>query len=146
MRLGLYALLVSVMFIGGVRAHSSSQGDLTFVHAHAYATIGAARAGAVFVTIRNDAAEADALIGVEFEGSARAELHTHKHENGTMKMRPVEQITVPGQGEAKLQPGGDHIMLMGLKAGLKPDQSHDLVLIFRDAGRVPVQFTVEERN
>ena len=146
MRLGLYALLVSVMFIGGVRAHSSSQGDLTFVHAHAYATIGAARAGAVFVTIRNDAAEADALIGVEFEGSARAELHTHEHENGTMKMRPVEQITVPGQGEAKLQPGGDHIMLMGLKSGLVADYTHDLVLIFRKAGRIPVEFVVEERN
>lgn len=146
MRLGLYALLVSVMFIGGVRAHSSSQGDLTFVHAHAYATIGAARAGAVFVTIRNGAAEADALIGVESGDAARAELHTHIHENGRMMMRPVEQIAIPAGGEAKLQPGGDHIMLMGLKSGLVADYTHDLVLIFRKAGRIPVEFVVEERN
>ncbi len=146
MRLGLYALLVSIMCIGGVRAHSSSQGDLTFVHAHAYATIGVARAGAVFVTIRNDGAEADALIGVESGDAARAELHTHIHENGRMMMRPVEQITIPAGGEAKLQPGGDHIMLMGLKSALVADYPYDLVLIFRKAGRVPVEFVVEKRN
>ena len=141
-------LLAIMLGLGlqNVSAHEHQKGDLSIIHPYAYASIGAARAGAVFVTLRNGGTQDDALLGVEFEGSARAELHTHKHENGTMKMRPVEQITVPGQGEAKLQPGGDHIMLMGLKRGLELNQSHDLVLIFRDAGRVSVQFTVEERN
>lgn len=134
------------MGLQSASAHEYEKGDLSIIHPFAYASIGAARAGAVFVTLRNGGTQDDVLLGVEFEGSARAELHTHMHENGTMKMRPVEQIMVPAQGEAKLQPGGDHIMLMGLKAGLKTDQSHDLVLIFRDAGRVPVQFTVEERD
>ncbi len=127
-------------------AHDYQKGDLSIIHPYAYASIGVARAGAVFVTLRNGGARDDALLGVEFDGSARAELHTHKHENGTMKMRPVEQIMVPAQGEVKLQPGGDHIMLMGLTEGLKLKQSRDLVLIFRDAGRVPVQFTVVERD
>lgn len=146
MRLGLYALLVSIICLGGAQAHSSTHGDLTFVHAHAYATIGVARAGAVFVTIRNDGSEDDALVGVESEDAARAELHTHIHQNGRMMMRPVEQITIPAGGEAKLQPGGDHIMLMGLKSALVADYAHDLVLVFRKAGRVPVGFVVEKRN
>lgn len=146
MRLGLYALLVSIICLGGAQAHSSTHGDLTFVHAHAYATIGVARAGAVFVTIRNDGSEDDALVGVESEDAARAELHTHIHQNGRMMMRPVEQITIPAGGEAKLQPGGDHIMLMGLKSALVADYAHDLVLVFRKAGRVPVEFVVEKRN
>lgn len=145
MRLLLITAMAMLAALGPVQAQTSKQGDLTFVRAYAFASIGAARAGAVFVTIRNAGAD-DALIGVGFEGSARAELHTHKHENGTMKMRPVAQITVPAGGEVKLQPGGDHIMLMGLKSGLKAGNPHELVLIFRDAGRVPVAFAVEERN
>ena len=127
-------------------AHDFEKGDLTIIDPHAFASIGAARAGAVFVTIRNRGAAGDALTAVEYGGSARAELHTHLHENGTMKMRPVEQIDVPAQGEARLQPGGDHIMLMGLTSALKADNTYDLVLVFRDAGRVPVQFTVVNRN
>ena len=57
-------LLAILLGLGlqNVSAHEYRKGDLTFVHAHAYATIGAARAGAVFVTIRNDAAEADAFV------------------------------------------------------------------------------------
>ncbi|WP_281019307.1 MULTISPECIES: copper chaperone PCu(A)C [unclassified Minwuia] len=127
-------------------AHEYQKGDLSILHPYAYATIGAARAGAVFVTLRNDGAKDDALLGVESGDAARAELHTHIHENGRMMMRPVEQIAIPAGGEAKLQPGGDHIMLMGLKAGLQADYSHDLVLIFRDAGRVPIEFVVETRD
>ncbi|MDF1735794.1 MAG: copper chaperone PCu(A)C [Minwuia sp.] len=141
-------LLALMLGLGlqGASAHDYQKGDLSIIHPYAYASIGVARAGAVFVTLRNGGARDDALLGVEFDGSARAELHTHKHENGTMKMRPVEQIMVPAQGEANLQPGGDHIMLMGLESALKLNQSRDLVLIFRDAGRVPVQFTVVERD
>lgn len=127
-------------------AHEYQKGDLSILHPYAYATIGAARAGAVFVTLRNDGAKDDALLGVESGDSARAELHTHIHQNGKMMMRPVEQIAVPAGGEAKLQPGGDHIMLMGLKAALQADHPYKLVLIFRDAGRVPIEFVVETRD
>jgi len=127
-------------------AHEYQKGDLNILHPYAYASIGMARAGAVFVTLRNDGAKDDALLGVESGDAARAELHTHIHRNGKMMMRPVEQIAVPAGGEAKLQPGGDHIMLMGLKAALQADYPYELVLIFRDAGRVPIEFVVEERD
>lgn len=127
-------------------AHEFSKGDLTITHPYAFPSIGAARAGAVFLGIRNGGDSADALVAVEFAGAARSELHTHIHQDGTMRMRPVEQIIIPAGGEALLQPGGDHIMLMGLTAGLELESVHDLVLVFREAGRVEVQVHVEARK
>ena len=35
-----------------------------------------------------------------------------------MKMRPIEAVEVPAHGSATLQPGGHHVMFMGLKATL----------------------------
>ena len=45
----------------------------------------------------------------------RAELHTHLHENGVMKMRQVESIEVPAKGEVALKPGSFHIMLFEVR-------------------------------
>ncbi len=126
-------------------AHEVTSGDLTLVHPHAFASIGKAGTGAVFVKIVNKG-PADRLVDVEYDQAARAELHTHLHENGRMKMRQVDGIDVPAGGEAVLQPGGDHIMLMGLNAALKSGEMHALVLVFRDAGRVPVDFIVVDRK
>ena len=44
----------------------------------------------------------------------RPELHTMTEENGVMKMRPLSAIEVKADAEASLQPGGMHLMLMGL--------------------------------
>ncbi|MDF1721799.1 MAG: copper chaperone PCu(A)C [Minwuia sp.] len=137
-------VLLLVAVLNPAAARETKVGDLTLIHPHAFATIGRAGTGAVFLTIRNSGVE-DRLIGVESSDAVRAELHTHIHDNGRMMMREVEGITIPAKGEAALQPGGDHIMLMGLKGPLVVDHVHDLVLIFRDAGRAPVEFVIEKR-
>lgn len=108
----------------------------------ARATAGPARNGATFLTVRNAGAEADRLIGAKTPVAERAELHTHLHENGVMKMRPVEAIAVPAGGVATLEPGGDHIMMMGLKAPLKEGESFPLTLIFEKAGEVTVDVPI----
>ena len=61
-----------------------------------------------------------------------------------MKMRPVAGgIEIkPGQ-TVKLDPGGYHVMLMGLKQQLKQGEHFKATLEFAKAGKVDVDFTVE---
>ena len=59
-----------------------------------------------------------------------------------MKMRKVEGIDVPAGGKAVLEPGGDHLMLFDLKAGLAPGDTFPLTLVFERAGSVTVEMRV----
>ncbi len=99
------------------------------------------RPGAAWLTIRNSGA-ADRLVGAESPAAERVELHTHVHRDGVMMMRRVEGLDVPADGEAVLEPGGDHLMLFGLKAGLAPGDSFPLTLLFEKAGQVTVEMRV----
>ncbi|EKB21179.1 copper chaperone PCu(A)C [Aeromonas veronii] len=66
---------------------------------------------AAFMVLKNDADQSVKLVAAASAAAGRAELHTHLHENGVMKMRQVESIEIPAKGEAVLKPGSLHIML-----------------------------------
>ncbi|WP_429146860.1 copper chaperone PCu(A)C [Aeromonas veronii] len=66
---------------------------------------------AAFMVLKNDADQPVKLVAAASAAAGRAELHTHLHENGVMKMRQVENIEIPARGEAVLKPGSLHIML-----------------------------------
>lgn len=66
---------------------------------------------AAFMVLKNDADQAVNLVAASSPAAGRAELHTHLHENGVMKMRQVESIEIPAKGEVVLKPGSLHIML-----------------------------------
>ncbi|MCW8860848.1 MAG: copper chaperone PCu(A)C, partial [Rhodospirillales bacterium] len=44
---------------------------------------------------------------------------------------------------AALQPGGDHVMFMGLNAPLKEGDTFPLTLVFKNAGEVTINVTVK---
>lgn len=109
----------------------------------ARASAGQAKAGAAFMTIVNMGPHADRLIAAKSDLAARTELHTHLMEGGVMKMRQVDEIDVlPGTPTA-LQPGGYHIMFMGLKKPFIEGETLPLTLIFEKAGPVDVDFVVQ---
>jgi hypothetical protein len=47
-----------------------------------------------------------------------------------MKMRQVQEITIPANGEAVLKPGSLHIMLFDLKDSLKEGEQIEMTLTF----------------
>lgn len=102
------------------------------------------RTGAAYLTVRNDGSEDDRLIGVASEVAEEAELHTSVVEDGVMRMRPAEAVEVPAHGEAVLEPGGLHVMLVGLRAPLEEGGSFPLTLVFENAGEVEVTATIED--
>jgi periplasmic copper chaperone A len=102
------------------------------------------RTGAAYLTVRNGGDQDDRLVGVSSEVADKAELHSSVMQDGVMKMRAVEGLDVPAHGEAVLEPGGLHIMLIGLKAPLEEGKSFALTLEFENAGEIEVTTTVED--
>ena len=91
------------------------------------------RTSAAFMTLRNAGAEDHAVVAARSPAAAFVELHTHLlGDDGMHRMREVEQIDVPAGGEAVLQPGGLHVMLIDLVAPLKAGDQVELTLVYDD--------------
>jgi len=129
---------------GVSQAHEYKLGDLLIDHPWARASIGKAPNGAAYMTITTEGAETDRLLAVESDVANRVELHNHLMVDGVMKMRPVVAIEVAPGEPTLLQPGGLHVMLMGLKAPLKKGESFPMTLVFERAGKVEVEIKIED--
>lgn len=129
-------------------AHDYTVGDLHIDHPWARATVAGQRAGGAFLTIDNRGRSDDRLLRVQApaDRASSAELHSMRQEGDVMRMREVGSIDIPAGQTVKLQPGGLHIMLMGLKAPLQAGDKFPLVLTFEKAGSVTVEVLVQAVN
>jgi copper(I)-binding protein len=100
---------------------------------------------AAYMTIQNRGSRPDRLVGASFEGAKRVELHeSFVDEQGIASMRHVDSVELPPGGEARLEPGGLHVMLMGLDAPLSVGDSVSAVLQFEVSGRLTVSAVVRQ--
>ena len=89
--------------------------------------------------IHNHGRKADRLIGVSAEFAAKSEIHEMIHDNGVMKMRPLDGgIEIPAGGMVTLKPGGMHLMLMGLAEPLEPGRMLEITLEFASGHSIRV--------
>jgi len=124
-------------------ARSASRGtSLSIEGAFARATIGSGKTGAAYLTIYNPTDHQDWLISAKVTLAKKASLHTHLYQDGVMKMRPLKAVNIPARGMVVFKPGGDHLMLMGLKAPLRMGESFPLILVFEKAGEITVSIPV----
>ena len=98
-----------------------------------------AKAGAAYATLVNAGQEMDRLLAAESPSAGKVELHTVLMEGGVMKMRQVKAIEIHPGEPTVLQPGGLHIMLMGLHAPLKMGEMLTVTLTFEEAGKITVE-------
>ena len=68
------------------------------------------------------------IIAVSSPAAKSAELHTMTMDNGVMKMRQLEDMPLPANQPVTLGPGGDHLMLFGIKHPLKAGKKVPLTL------------------
>lgn len=97
---------------------------------------------AAYMTLRNTTDTPLALVGVQTDAASTVELHTTTMENNVMQMRPVEQIDIPANGEVALQPGGLHIMLLGLTRDLNEGDSVALTLMLDNGESIQLDVPV----
>ncbi len=123
-------------------AAAGDASTVTVDHPWARATAGNATTGAAYVTLTETGA-ADTLTGTSTPAAKTAEVHETISDNGVMKMRPVGPLPLMAGTPVKMEPGGKHIMLMGLKAPLKAGDKFPLTLTFAHAAPVTVTVVVE---
>jgi len=127
------------------RSAAVKAGDLSISGVWARMSFGKAVNSAGFMIIDNGGKSDDRLVGASSKISKRTELHTHIMDGDVMRMRRVDGgIPVPKTGKAKLQPGGFHIMFIGLHKALKNGDTFPLTLKFERAGEVTVDVTARK--
>ena len=135
--------VVLALLAGPVLASDAKVGGLVIVEPWARATIGQAKTGAAYLTVINNGTAGDRLLAVSTPVAAKAQLHTHIMDEDVMKMRPVEAIEIEAKSSMTLEPGGGHVMLMGVHHPLKEGDAFPMTLIFETAGSVDVDVPVQ---
>jgi periplasmic copper chaperone A len=79
------------------------------------------------------------LVGVSSPAAGVAEVHEMRMEGDVMRMRAIPALELPVGKPVELKPGGYHLMLMELKAPLKPGTEVAVTLLLRDSRGDPRQ-------
>lgn len=82
------------------------------------------------------------LVGAASPAARAVELHHVLREGGRARMRPTARIVVPPRGTAVLEPGGSHVMLIGLVRPLVAGATVPLVLRFSDGDSLAIEAPV----
>jgi periplasmic copper chaperone A len=117
-------------------------GDLVVTQGWSRAA-GAGGTGVGYLTISNRGTAADRLVAASSPAARGLEMHTHVREGDVMRMRPVPAIDIPAGGTVTLQPGGLHLMLLGLAAPLRQGETVPVTLRFERAGEVQVNLAIQ---
>ncbi len=124
-------------------AGEATNAGVTVAHPWARATPGGVTNGAAYLEIKTADGVTDRLISASSPVAGRVELHTHILDGEIMRMRRVDNLTLKPGSSVVLQPHGDHVMLMDLKAPLKEGDLVKMTLTFEKAGPLEVEATVE---
>ena len=128
-------LFAALVLMVAPAAHAQ-QSTLTIKHTYAFATAESQKNGAVFGVIQNKGEEDVRIVSANADVSETVELHTHIMDGDVMQMREVDGYNIPAGEELVLEPAGDHIMLMNLKAPLDKDQSFIAAVITEDGEEI----------
>ena len=106
--------------------------EVTVTDAWVRGTVPAQKTTGAFLTLTSS--EDARVVGVSTPVAEMAEIHVTENQGGVMRMHGVEGLALPAGKPVKLEPGGHHVMLMGLKAAVT------------EGAKVPLTFTIEDRH
>ncbi|GAP63705.1 hypothetical protein ARMA_2128 [Ardenticatena maritima] len=103
--------------------------------------------GVIFATIVNETNTADRLLRVETDVAERVEIHrTEVDANGVAKMMPQPNgVEIPAGETVRFEPGGYHVMLMGMQRDLQVGDTFEATFVFEKAGSITVTVEVREQ-
>ncbi|AMY68104.1 copper chaperone PCu(A)C [Frigidibacter mobilis] len=139
-------ILIAAALLAGTSAfaHGVTAGDLEIIHPAIPAPSPAAKSAAGYMAISNGGAGPDRLLAVEGDFAQQIMLHTTEFSaDGVARMMHLEAIEIPAGETVVLEPGGMHVMLMGLTGPLAEGEHIPATLVFEKAGRVEVEFAVD---
>jgi copper(I)-binding protein len=94
--------------------------------------------------IDNPTGQKDTLLDVRSEVSDKVEVHlTAVDENGVASMVKQDSVPVLPRESVAFEPGGLHVMLIGLRKDLAPGDTFQLTLVFKGRGEIVVEVPVQ---
>lgn len=138
----LFALTAAVALAAGPAFAASK--SIVVTDAWARATPPGAPTAAAYLTVTNKGSTPDRLLGGETTAARTLQIHEMSMNNGVMRMGEIKGGAEIAPGASlKLQPGGWHIMLIGLKAPLVAGASVPVTLRFEKAGTINLVLPVK---
>lgn len=138
------ALIAAAMLAAPLAAQEYRLGDITITRPWSRPTF-VGPVGVGYLSIVNNGKVADALVGASSPAAASVQIHQSITVDNMARMRPLSAVEIAPGATVNIEPGGIHLMLMGLKAPLQAGQSVPLTLEFRTAGKITVELSVESR-
>lgn len=135
--------ILAMFGASAVSAHDYTVGSLKIDHPWSRATVAGIPNGVAYFVLENNGDTDDRLLSASSPVADKAELHTHIRDGEVVRMRHVDDISVPAGQSVALEPGGLHVMLMGLKEPLQQGNKFPLTLEFEQAGSVTVDVMVQ---
>lgn len=110
--------------------------------AHVRAPVPGQTVAAAFMTLYNTSDAARQLVAVKGDIAQTIEIHGHEHVDGMMRMRKLDNVSLPPHTAVAFKPGGLHVMLMGLKQPLASNQTVALTLVLDNGQQVSANLNV----
>ena len=99
---------------------------------------------AVYLTLQNTGSQADSLVSVSSDAAQSVEIHQTQMQNNVASMQKVDRLDLPAKSSVQLQPGGYHLMLIGVNRSLVAGGKITLNLQFEKS--TPIQVEAEVRG
>lgn len=140
------AMTLFVSLVAPITAHEVISGDIEITHPSIPMPPRGAKSAAGYMAISNNGATDDVLIGVESPIANSVSVHLSEVQDGIARMVHVPAVNIPHDDTILLERGGLHVMFMGLNTSLEGKNMIQATLIFQNAGRIEIQFMIEEMD
>ena len=137
--------LAGVCFVGMPKAMAETYTAGQIEVSQPWARPSTVNTGAAYFTLTNKGDSSDALTSVQGDVAKEVELHTMTMDGNIMRMRRVEKLILPAGKSISIEPGGLHVMLIGLKKPLVEGETFPLHLTFAKAGGVDIIVHVQAK-
>jgi copper(I)-binding protein len=136
-------MLIAAALTAFVSSSPAAAHDITVRQAWSRATPKAAKVAGGYLTIENRGIQPDRLLSASSGAAAKVEIHQMSMQDGIMTMRPRDDgLAIAPDATVTLEPGGDHIMFIGLTAPFEEGQRVPVSLNFERAGKIEMSFDV----
>lgn len=97
-----------------------------------------------YLQLTNNGEEDDALVSVAVDFADVVQIHETRIEDDMASMVEIGSIVVPAGETASLEPGGMHMMFMGLTRDLMPGDTVTLMLTFESGNEAEIVAPVQD--
>jgi copper(I)-binding protein len=130
------------LLVAPANAADTTHNGITIICPWAEATRNGITIAPVYMEIRASPQSGDRLESAAFFLADQVELDTYARVAGVLRREPIPYIAVEAGQSVQLQPGGFHLLLVGLKQPLVANTTFEMWVQFANAGGFEIEVDV----